>query len=128
MDATNFYAFALSFAAEHWFLAWCMLWLLWPVVTLPSLAFRLINRTYRVINIAIRGWPPAHLDADGDWRPPPKVVEEKAETVTCGDQSHTTTNKRRGERGLDPLRGFNTHPTTRHPRPGDPDYIASIDG
>lgn len=88
MDTLTFYAFALAFASEHYFLTWCLLWLLWPIVTLPSLAFRLINRTYRVINIAIRGWPPAHVDADGDWKPEPKA-ESKTETVTSGDMSRT---------------------------------------
>ena len=120
MDATNFYAFALTFAAEHWFLTWCLLWLLWPVFMLPNLVFRIINRAFHVINVSIRGWPPEHLDADGDWKPAPKV-EEKTETVTCGDQSHTTTNKRRGERGLDPLRGYQEHTSgIRGERTGPP--------
>lgn len=127
MDATNFYAFALTFAAQHYFLIWCALWLLWPVVTLPHMAVALITRTYRMIMVALRGWPPAHLDADGDWKPAPKM-EEKTESVTCGDMSHTTTTKNRFERGFDNGRGFNPHPTTRHPRPGDPDFIPSIDG
>ena len=30
---------------------------------------RLVNRWIRHKNIAARGWPPAHLDADGDWKP-----------------------------------------------------------
>ncbi len=28
-------------------------------------------RGLRTINVATRGWPPAHLDADGDWKPAP---------------------------------------------------------
>lgn len=35
-------------------------------------AFRLITRLYRMIMVASRGWPPAHLDADGDWKPTPE--------------------------------------------------------
>lgn len=31
--------------------------------------WRLANRCLRSINIALRGWPPEHLDADGDWKP-----------------------------------------------------------
>jgi len=29
----------------------------------------LIIRGYRTIMVCIRGWPPSHLDADGDWKP-----------------------------------------------------------
>ena len=65
----DIYPFLLSFADHHWFLTWCALWLLWPFFMLPSLVFRIINRAYRMVNIALRGWPPAHLDADGDWKP-----------------------------------------------------------
>lgn len=73
---SDFYQFLLVFASEHWFLTWCALWLLWPIVLLPSLMIRIINRTYRVINISTRGWPPAHLDADGDWKPEPKEASK----------------------------------------------------
>jgi hypothetical protein len=59
----------LTFCVNHPFLAWCSLWLLW----LPYLAFeislRIVTRTLRMFTVAIRGWPPSHLDADGDWRP-----------------------------------------------------------
>jgi hypothetical protein len=27
-----------------------------------------INRTFRTIKVLFRGWPPVHLDADGDFR------------------------------------------------------------
>lgn len=30
---------------------------------------RLCSRWMRHRNIAARGWPPPHLDADGDWKP-----------------------------------------------------------
>ena len=70
-----------AFWSEHWFLAWCALWLLWGVIWLPvalaSVLAKLANRILRAINIACRGWPPSHLDADGDWRPLPKP-EQKA--------------------------------------------------
>lgn len=29
----------------------------------------IINRIIRGFNIRKHGWPPSHLDADGDWRP-----------------------------------------------------------
>jgi len=36
----------------------------------------LIFRLYRSINILFRGWPPEHLDADGDINPAPKETGE----------------------------------------------------
>lgn len=27
----------------------------------------LIVRCFRTMNVVCRGWPPSHLDADGDW-------------------------------------------------------------
>lgn len=29
------------------------------------------NRLLRTIKVCVRGWPPEHLDADGDFRPQP---------------------------------------------------------
>jgi len=34
-----------------------------------ELIFKVINRFIRRSNIKNKGWPPAHLDADGDWKP-----------------------------------------------------------
>lgn len=41
-----------------------------PVLSflLAYLVFRIVNRGFRAMNIAIRGWPPAHCDADGDFK------------------------------------------------------------
>ena len=73
---SEFYAFALEFASEHWFLTWCALWLIWGAVWLVAVAILavrfVINRILRTIKVSIRGWPPSHLDADGDWKPLPK--------------------------------------------------------
>ena len=70
-----------EFWGEHWFLAWSALWLLWGIIWLPvalvSVAAKLINRVFRTINVACRGWPPAHLDSDGDWKPTPKQEDSK---------------------------------------------------
>lgn len=67
------YALILNFASEHFFLTWCALWLAWApfllVVIVLNFTCGIIIRTYRVIVITLRGWPPAHVDADGDWRP-----------------------------------------------------------
>lgn len=37
---------------------------------------RIINRCIRHLNIRAKGWPPEHLDADGDWKP----EEEKCDS------------------------------------------------
>lgn len=67
------YEFLLAFASEHWFLTWCAMWLawapLWLIVVILNFSRSIVIRTYRVIVITLRGWPPAHVDADGDWRP-----------------------------------------------------------
>jgi len=34
-----------------------------------NFVFRIINRLLRTIKVCIRGWPPAHIDADGDFKP-----------------------------------------------------------
>lgn len=49
----------LAFAAEHQFLAWCSLWLLWaPVIIVVALI--------RHVSVLLSGWPPVGLDEDGD--------------------------------------------------------------
>lgn len=40
----------------------------WFIAVLNSVC-RIVNRVLRSVNIALRGWPPAHLDADGDFKP-----------------------------------------------------------
>lgn len=35
---------------------------------ITTFIFRLINRFIRMTIVLIRGWPPNHLDADGDWK------------------------------------------------------------
>ncbi len=41
---------------------------------LKSLVWLLPNRILRTVKVCVRGWPPLHLDADGDW--PPKAENE----------------------------------------------------
>lgn len=38
------------------------------LVSIAHMPFRLMNRVIRHHNIAARGWPPAHCDADGDFK------------------------------------------------------------
>ena len=42
------------------------LFVIWMCLTAAG---TLASRALRSINIALRGWPPSHLDADGDWKP-----------------------------------------------------------
>ncbi len=39
--------------------------------------FKTTNRVLRTIKVALRGWPPTHLDADGDFKPLPKTLNPK---------------------------------------------------
>lgn len=34
-------------------------------------AVQTVSRLFRMITVALRGWPPPHLDADGGWNPDP---------------------------------------------------------
>lgn len=70
-----------TWATDHWWLAfWLMFWaimLAWSLGAgalnlLSAVLFKPPNRALRSRNIRAQGWPPAHLDADGDFRPSPK--------------------------------------------------------
>ena len=56
----------LTFAGYHPIVfmlsLWCITHFLWS----------LTNRVLRTIKVTSRGWPPSHLDADGDWKPEPE--------------------------------------------------------
>lgn len=85
MELIHVAILAQQWATEHWWMAfWLAFWalvlgysLLRIVLVLPV---RLAVRVLRAIKVLLRGWPPAHLDADGDWRPVPpppgKLVSE----------------------------------------------------
>lgn len=62
-----------DFFNNYPFIAWCCAWLLWGFVPLVQSLLFTIRRILRYINISIRGWPPAHLDANGDFKPIPIV-------------------------------------------------------
>ena len=68
-----------QFVGDHpvltFFLAWFAVDLAGKVINLP---FRFWNRWLRHRNIVSHGWPPEHLDADGDFRPLPKTDEATA--------------------------------------------------
>lgn len=52
-----------QFAGSHPFLTFMLAWFAYEVAIYP---FKLVNRWIRSRNIKNAGWPPAHLDADGD--------------------------------------------------------------
>lgn len=52
-----------DFASEHYFATILLAWFLMWSVTVCWI------RLFRVIQISKHGWPPEHLDADGDWKP-----------------------------------------------------------
>lgn len=56
---------AFEFMSDSPILAFLLAWLA------TGLAFRCWNRLLRHLNIRKAGWPPAHLDADGDFKPEP---------------------------------------------------------
>lgn len=67
----------VMWGAEHWWLVfWLALWAMFCALMLvydvTNLVRFLVNRPLRTIKVLVRGWPPAHLNADGDWRPQPK--------------------------------------------------------
>ena len=53
----------LEFMGEH---PWLTFFLAFFAARFASWPFRLINRWIRHRNIVAQGWPPPHLDADGD--------------------------------------------------------------
>lgn len=52
----------IEFASDSPWLTFFLAWLL------VDLLMKVIGRGYRTIMVSVRGWPPAHLDADGDWK------------------------------------------------------------
>lgn len=45
---------------------WLTFFLAW---FLTELVFKITNRILRTIKVCVKGWPPSHIDADGDWKP-----------------------------------------------------------
>lgn len=61
---------AEAFTHLHPFIQWCALWLAWGPICLAFLILKLpfwfYNHHLRHQSVRMHGWPPAHLDADGD--------------------------------------------------------------
>lgn len=80
-----------QWADTHWWLAfWLAFWALVFAYGALLVVNRTIIRVLRFVKILARGWPPEHLDADGDYRPlqqrPPLALEEISKV---GDREHT---------------------------------------
>lgn len=63
---TEFFDFGRDQPWLAFFLICAVYYTLKWIITTP---FRMFNRWCRTRNIAAKGWPPAHLDADGDFKP-----------------------------------------------------------
>lgn len=64
----------IDFMHAHWFLTWLLAWGVFGIAYIVVAATGgLITRLFRLIAVLARGWPSAHLDADGDWKPAPKA-------------------------------------------------------
>ncbi|RVT96210.1 hypothetical protein EOD42_13925 [Rhodovarius crocodyli] len=46
------------------------------MILLVAPIYYIVTRGYRALTILVRGWPPAHLDADGQWKPEPRENRE----------------------------------------------------
>lgn len=55
----NIFYFALNHPVVSLFMCWSIVGAIRAIVV----------RMLRLVMVACRGWPPAHLDADGDWKP-----------------------------------------------------------
>lgn len=70
----------INFINEHPFLTFFI------VMGALETLFRLGNRVIRLINVTINGWPPEHLDADGDVVVTYNEDEESDEVVEMLDR------------------------------------------
>lgn len=68
----------LKWAGEHWFLTFVAMVLMYGVAWI---AFYSLRRSLRALMVVCRGWPPEHLDAEGDWKPNP--IEPEKEEQPC---------------------------------------------
>jgi hypothetical protein len=68
-EPQNAYGFIMLFAEEHWFLSFCAIFAVYQLLLAP---FRIVRRWIQHRNIKSQGWPPPHLDADGDLHLPEK--------------------------------------------------------
>ncbi len=58
--------------AHPWMTLFLGLSVMWTAERILAWPFRLVNRWIRHRNIVAQGWPPLHVDGDGDFRPESK--------------------------------------------------------
>lgn len=64
----------LTFMGDHPILTFALACCATGLVKAPfTMIFRMWNRWLRHRDIKAHGWPPPHLNADGDWKPEPKT-------------------------------------------------------
>ena len=63
----------IQFMSDHWFVSLLMLYIVCQTVL--KLVLLSWSRFMRHLNIRKHGWPPAHCDADGDFKPAPEEAE-----------------------------------------------------
>jgi len=56
------------------FIQFCLVWVVGCTIAVIG---KVISRLYRTVMVCVRGWPPSHLDADGDWKPEPKSGDDE---------------------------------------------------
>jgi hypothetical protein len=64
-----------EFFHQHWFMS-----LIFMVVVIPTIAFfttSILLNILKTINILVKGWPPPHLDAEGNFQ---EHIEEEDQT------------------------------------------------
>lgn len=61
----------LKYCTENgfWNFVGCCILLNAGLYFIVNMTIRIISRILRTINVLSRGWPPDHLDADGDHKP-----------------------------------------------------------
>lgn len=62
---------AYDFMSGSPFLTFCIVYMLTTTLV------RIVKSLVRARNIRFAGWPPLHLDADGDFKPEPEKDDEK---------------------------------------------------
>lgn len=77
MDLIQLAILVQQWADKHWWLAfWLCFWALcfafgavYSALGLANNLLKIVKMVLRSLLVLARGWPPEHLDADGDWKP-----------------------------------------------------------
>jgi len=76
-----------TYLDRHVYIGFCFMIIVlpamaWPITILVNKFFILLSRVLRTINITTQGWPPDHLDADGD-----AYITDESEDEDSDDES-----------------------------------------